>query len=153
MKRSVTIKALAVSLTVLGPLAGAQSAFAESNPIVLAQTTPAPARPAAAAAPAPVPVPAPMPAVSEARAAIEPRSASYETTALRVAVISVGAVAGVFVANAVTAGMITPILVATGGNTAAIAAGGTYAVAAGEAAVTAVGAVIGGYASNWLYGP
>lgn len=150
MKRSVTIKALAVSLTVLGPLVGAQSAFAESNPMVLAQATPAPARPAAAA---PVPVPAPVPMISEARPSVEPRVTSYEATALRVAAISVGAVAGVFVANAVTAGMITPILVATGGNTAAIAAGGTYAIAAGEAAVTAVGAVIGGYASNWLYGP
>jgi len=75
-----------------------------------------------------------------------------EASFYHVAAIATGAVAGVIVANALTAGMITPVLLAGSNGGGAMMAGGGYAYAAGQAGVTIVGAVVGGYVGNWLYG-
>jgi hypothetical protein len=67
----------------------------------------------------------------------------------QVAAISVGALAGVVVANMVTGGLITPVLMSGAGGAGVMAHGvGWMAVKAG---VTAVGAVGGGYAGDWVY--
>lgn len=76
-----------------------------------------------------------------------------ETSVYRVTAIAVGAVAGVVVANAVTGGMITPVLMygtGTGASSAMVAGG--YSAVATQALVTAVGAIGGGYIGNWIYG-
>jgi hypothetical protein len=66
-----------------------------------------------------------------------------------VAAISVGAIAGVIVANVVTGGLIAPVLMTGAGGAGAMAHGvGWMAVKAG---VTAVGAVAGGYGGDWVY--
>ena len=88
----------------------------------------------------------------------------------RVAAIAAGAVVGVIVANVVTGGMITPVLLAGAGEAGVVAAmpavaegsvfaaapeavtGGYYAAMAAQTAVTAAGALIGGYVGNWVYG-
>src|SRR5262245_49718823 len=67
----------------------------------------------------------------------------------RVAAISVGAVAGVLVANAVTGGMVTPVLLWGAGDAGLVAA--APAATAAQTAVTAAGALIGGYIGNWVY--
>jgi len=76
-----------------------------------------------------------------------------EVDTYRVAAIAVGAVAGVVVANAVTGGLITPILMYGSGNGAgaAVLASG-YTAAATNTLVTAAGAIGGGYIANWIYG-
>jgi hypothetical protein len=67
----------------------------------------------------------------------------------QVAAISVGALAGVMVANVVTGGLIAPVLMTGAGGAGVMAHGvGWMAVKAG---VTAVGAVGGGYAGDWVY--
>ena len=87
----------------------------------------------------------------------------------RVAAIAAGAVVGVIVANVVTGGMITPVLLAGAGETGVVAAmpavaegsvlaapeavtGAYYTAMAAQTAVTAAGALIGGYVGNWVYG-
>jgi len=110
--------------------------------------TPVAMAPAYAQQPAAV-VPTPAPSLSSTVPSPTPVS---ETSFYHVAAIATGAVAGVIVANALTAGMITPVLLAGSNGGAAMMAGGTTAYAAGQAGVTIVGAVVGGYVGNWLYG-
>lgn len=75
-----------------------------------------------------------------------PRQASEED-GYRVVAISAGAVAGVVVTNVLTGGLITPVLLGSGG--AFMGHGLTWAaVSTGTAAV---GAVAGGMAGDWLY--
>lgn len=74
-----------------------------------------------------------------------------EVDTYRVAAIAVGAVAGVVVANAVTGGMITPILMYGSSSGTAVLANG-YTAAATHTLVTAGGAIGGGYIANWIYG-
>jgi len=74
----------------------------------------------------------------------------------RVAAIAAGAVAGVVVANAVTGGIITPVLMAGSGMpVGAMAqpalAATTYTFMAVQAGVLGAGAVVGGYVGNWVY--
>jgi hypothetical protein len=107
----------------------------------------------------------PAPSLAETAPMPEPRAA--ELSFRHVAAISVGAVAGVIVVNMVTGGMIMPILAAGLVETApatvpataaaavpaAVAMGGVdYLATASEAAVVMIGAVVGGYVGNWLYG-
>ena len=107
----------------------------------------------------------PAPSLAETAPMPEPRAA--ELSFRHVAAISVGAVAGVIVVNMVTGGMIMPILAAGLVETAPVTVPATGAAAvpavaamggidylgtASEAAVVAVGAVVGGYVGNWLYG-
>jgi hypothetical protein len=67
----------------------------------------------------------------------------------QVAAISIGALAGVVVANVVTGGLITPVLMSGAGGAGVMAHGvGWMAVKGG---VTAVGAVAGGYGGDWVY--
>jgi hypothetical protein len=75
-----------------------------------------------------------------------PRQASEED-GYRVVAISAGAVAGVVVANVLTGGLITPVLLGSGG---AFMAHG-FTSAAVSASTTALGAVAGGMTGNWLY--
>jgi len=111
--------------------------------------TPVALAPAYAQQPAAV-VPAPTsPSLSSSVPSPTPEG---EASFFRVASIAAGAVGGVIVANALTAGMITPVLLAGSGGGSAMMAGGTTAFAAGQAGVTIVGAVVGGYVGNWLYG-
>ena len=82
----------------------------------------------------------------------------------RVAAIAAGAVVGVIVANVVTGGMITPVLLAGAGDAGMVAAMPAVAEAsvvpeaaavydtAAPAVVTAAGGLIGGYIGNWVYG-
>ena len=87
----------------------------------------------------------------------------------RVAAIAAGAVAGVIVANVVTGGMITPVLLAGSGEAGMVAAmpavvdasvlavpevasGAHFTTMVAQAAVTAAGALTGGYFGNWVYG-
>lgn len=67
----------------------------------------------------------------------------------RVGSIAVGAVGGVIVANAVTGGLITPLM------TVGMAGGGMNAgmvtAAVTQTAVAIAGAVGGGYLGNWYY--
>ena len=73
------------------------------------------------------------------------------TSSYRVVAIAVGAVAGVVVANAITGGMATPVLVmGMGGADAAVLVPGSGIYV--SAATAAIGAVAGGYIGNWLYG-
>jgi hypothetical protein len=107
--------------------------------------------------------PPPAPSLAETAPMPEPRAA--ELSFRHVAAISVGAVAGVIVVNVVTGGMLMPILAAgvadsapavvpaTGAAALPVAAMGVnYLATASEAAVVAIGAVVGGYVGNWLYG-
>jgi hypothetical protein len=97
-----------------------------------------------------------------------PTPPAADMTLRRVAAISVGAVAGMIILNFATGGMITPILsagvvdvapAATVPATAAAAAAVPAAAMAGvdylatvtQTAVTAVGAIAGGFVGNWLY--
>jgi hypothetical protein len=92
---------------------------------------------------------------------LEPLSAGHK------AVIAIGALAGVVVANIATGGFLTPVLAAgffeaapaapavvsaaTIAQTSVVAAEETYFVSVGRIAVTAAGAVIGGELAGWLY--
>jgi hypothetical protein len=53
-----------------------------------------------------------------------------------------------------TMGLASPAAAAaTGaGGTVAMEAGAAYAISAGQVAISALGAVIGGYVGNWMYG-
>lgn len=68
----------------------------------------------------------------------------------RVAAITAGAVGGIMVANMLAAGLAGSAAATAGG--AAVASGASYAVTTGQVAVSAVGAVIGGYVGSWVYG-
>jgi uncharacterized membrane protein YfcA len=102
-----------------------------------------------------------------------PRLETTTTDSYRVAAIAAGAVVGVIVANYLTGGLITPVLlwgagdagmvaVAEGAVIPAVAEGAAMAVpeaanshfvtTAGQALVTAAGGMIGGYFGNWAYG-
>jgi hypothetical protein len=72
----------------------------------------------------------------------------------RMLAIAVGAVVGVIVANGLTGGMITPVLLAgTGGGTPVLAAAAAEpAVAAVQAGIIIVGGMVGGYLGDWVYG-
>ena len=86
----------------------------------------------------------------------------------RVAAIAAGAIAGVIVANVVTGGMITPVLLAGAGEQAwsrpcrrspkgrsaapEAVTGVYYTAMAAQTVVTAAGGLIGGYVGNWVYG-
>src|SRR5690625_2491739 len=70
----------------------------------------------------------------------------------RVLAIAAGAVGGVVAANAATGGLITPWLTAGTANGGATAGGSLLVTTAARSAVTAVGAVGGGFIGNWLYG-
>ncbi|HEV7369758.1 hypothetical protein [Arenibaculum sp.] len=99
---------------------------------------------------APAEMPA-APAVPLAQSVPMPSEMVEGPTGYQVAAIAAGAVAGVVVANVATGGMITPVLVA-GASGGGQLMNASYAVMAGQAAVTTVGAVVGGYVGNWLYG-
>jgi hypothetical protein len=104
----------------------------------------------------------PAPSLSETVPMPEPRA--MELSFYRVAAISVGAVAGVIAVNIASGGMITPILAAgmvdvapvvaaTPAAVPVVATGSVdYLATAAETAVVAIGAVVGGYVGNWLYG-
>jgi hypothetical protein len=93
-----------------------------------------------------------------------PRAPAADLSFHNVAAISIGAIAGVIVVNMVTGGMIMPILAAgvaettpavtgaAGAAAPAAMAGIDYVATASQVAVAAVGAVVGGYVGNWLYG-
>jgi hypothetical protein len=93
-----------------------------------------------------------------------PTPPAADMTFRRVAAISVGAVAGMMILNFATGGMITPILsaglvdVAPAATVPATAAAAAVPVAidylatASQTAITAVGAIAGGFVGNWLYG-
>ena len=93
-----------------------------------------------------------------------PTPPAADMTFRRVAAISVGAVAGMMILNFATGGMITPILsaglvdVAPAATVPAAAAAAAVPVAidylatASQTAITAVGAIAGGFVGNWLYG-
>jgi hypothetical protein len=94
-----------------------------------------------------------------------PRAPAAALSFHNVAAISIGAIAGVIVVNMVTGGMIMPILAAgvaettpaavpavAGAAAPAAMAGIDYVATASQVAVAAVGAVVGGYVGNWLYG-
>jgi hypothetical protein len=113
--------------------------------------TPAVMAPAYAQQPAAV-APAPTVTTPSQSSTVPAPAIEGETSFYRVAAIAAGAVGGVIVANALTAGMITPVLLTGSGGASAMMAGGGYALTAGQAGVTVVGAVVGGYVGNWLYG-
>jgi len=97
-------------------------------------------------------VPAIAPRHSLSEAVPQPRLHA-EVSTYRVAAIATGAVAGVIVANAITGGMITPILMYGSGNGAGAALmASSYTAAATHTLVTAAGAIGGGYIANWIYG-
>jgi uncharacterized protein YcfJ len=98
-----------------------------------------------ATAPTPPAVVIEKPSLSDA--VPTPRETS-EADGYRVAAISAGAVAGVVVANVLTGGLITPVLLAGSGGAVMSHGLGWMAVSTGT---TAVGAVAGGYAGDWLY--
>jgi len=94
-----------------------------------------------------------------------PRPPAADLSFHNVAAISLGAIAGVIVVNMVTGGMIMPILAAGVAETTPAAVAGAagaaapaaiasvdYVATASQVAVAAVGAVVGGYVGNWLYG-
>ena len=96
-----------------------------------------------------------------------PRAPAADLSFHNVAAISIGAIAGVIVVNMVTGGMIMPVLAAgvaetpaavpavagaAGAAAPAAMAGIDYVATASQVAVAAVGAVVGGYIGNWLYG-
>jgi uncharacterized membrane protein YfcA len=108
---------------------------------------------------------APPPGPSLAETAPMPEPHAAELSFRHVAAISVGAVAGVIAINIATGGMILPVLAAGLVETApaapataaavvpAVAMGGVdYLATVSETAVLAVGAIVGGYVGNWLYG-
>jgi hypothetical protein len=107
-----------------------------------------PAAAAAQDATAPTP-PAAAPATPSLSETVPIPRAESGIDGYQVAAISVGAIAGVVVANVVTGGLIAPVLMAGAGGAGVMAHGlGWMAVKAG---VTAVGAVGGGYAGDWAY--
>lgn len=84
-----------------------------------------------------------------------PREVTKGVSGGRVILIAAGAVTGVIVANAITGGMITPVLLlgaenGLGGVAAVEAAETGWAIA--QVGVTAAGAIVGGYVGNWIYG-
>jgi hypothetical protein len=94
-----------------------------------------------------------------------PRAPAADLSFHNVAAISIGAIAGVIIVNVVTGGMIMPILAAgvaettpaavpavAGAAAPAAMASVDYVATASQVAVAAVGAVVGGYVGNWLYG-
>jgi len=94
-----------------------------------------------------------------------PRAPAADMSFHNVAAISIGAIAGVIVVNMVTGGMIMPVLAAgvaettpaavpavVGAAAPAAMASVDYVATASQVAVAAVGAVVGGYVGNWLYG-
>jgi len=100
-----------------------------------------------------------------AESAPMPQSPAANLSFHNVAAISIGAIAGVIVVNIVTGGMIMPILAAGVAETTPAAVAGAagaaapaaiasvdYVATASQLAVAAVGAVVGGYVGNWLYG-
>ena len=103
-----------------------------------------------------------------AESAPMPQAPAADLSFHNVAAISIGAIAGVIVVNMVTGGMIMPILAAgvaettpaavpavagaAGAAAPAAMAGVDYVATASQIAVAAVGAVVGGYVGNWLYG-
>ena len=75
------------------------------------------------------------------------------TDPYQIAAITVGAVGGIMLANMLTAGLATPAAAAAGGTgVVAMEVGAGYAMMASQVAVSAVGAVIGGYVGYWVYG-
>lgn len=68
----------------------------------------------------------------------------------RLMAIAAGTVGGVVAANALTGGLITPVLTA-GMSGGSMMSGGSYAMAA-TTVVTATGAAVGAYVGDWLYG-
>lgn len=74
---------------------------------------------------------------------MDPSTGTY-----RVVAVAVGAVAGVIVANAVTGGMATPVMMIGAGDAMLLPGSGIYV----SAATAVIGAVAGGYFGNWLYG-
>lgn len=70
----------------------------------------------------------------------------------RVLAIGAGAIGGVIVANAATGGLITPWLTAGMASGGAMAGSNVIVVNAARTAVTAAGAIAGGFIGNWLYG-
>lgn len=86
----------------------------------------------------------------------EPQTVSRDGSELsghRMLAIAVGAVVGVIVANGLTGGMATPILLAgTGGTPLLAAAAAEPAVAVVQAGIIIVGGVVGGYVGDWIYG-
>ncbi|ADH89492.1 hypothetical protein Snov_2196 [Ancylobacter novellus DSM 506] len=73
------------------------------------------------------------------------------TDPYQIVAITVGAVGGIMVANMLTAGLATPAIAAAGGG-GTMAAGAGSAMMASQIAVSAVGAVVGGYVGYWVYG-
>jgi hypothetical protein len=93
--------------------------------------------------------PAAMPATPSLSETVPLPRAESGLDGYQVAAISIGAIAGVVVANVVTGGLIAPVMMAGAGGAGVMAHGvGWMAVKAG---VTAVGAVGGGYAGDWVY--
>ena len=100
-----------------------------------------------------------------AESAPMPQPPAADLSFHNVAAISIGAIAGVVVVNMVTGGMIMPVLAAGVAETTPAAVAGVagaaapaamasvdYVATASQIAVAAVGAVVGGYVGNWLYG-
>jgi hypothetical protein len=110
--------------------------------------------PAAAQNPAPATVTPPgtevVPSASLSDSVPKPEDPDA-TDPYQIAAITVGAVGGIMVANMLTAGLATPAIAAAGGG-GAMAAGAGSAMMASQIAVSAVGAVVGGYVGYWVYG-
>lgn len=107
------------------------------------------------------------PASSLPETAPPPHARPMPLSAGRKTAIAIGALAGVMITNVVTGGLITPVLAAgfmetvpavpAAAGAAAlvqpgvVAAEASYFASVGRVAVTAIGAVLGGEAANWLY--
>jgi uncharacterized protein YcfJ len=110
---------------------------------------------AAQTAPATVPVPSTVAAPATSLSSTVPTPTDPDAVdPYQIAAITVGAVGGIVVANMLTMGLASPAAAAaTGaGGTVAMEAGAAYAISAGQVAISALGAVIGGYVGNWMYG-
>lgn len=129
MRRSI----LALSLLAIGCMSlGATPVVAQNAPPA---TVPAPALTTSQSSAVPPPV--------------DPDAFDF----YRAAAITAGAVGGIIVANVLTAGLATPAAAAASGTgVGAVAAGAGTAITVGEIAISAVGAVVGGYVGNWVYG-
>lgn len=108
---------------------------------------------AQSAPPATVPAPAAEAAPATSLSSTVPAPADPDAIdPYRVMAITVGAVGGIVVANMLTAGVAGSAMAAAGTGTGTLSAGAGYAAGVGQVAVSAVGAVIGGYVGGWVYG-
>jgi hypothetical protein len=91
------------------------------------------------------------PAVANAQSATVSGGSGSTLDGYHIAAISAGAVGGLIVANMLTGGMATPVVAGAVGDGALLTNGSLWFTSISEAAVTAFGAIGGGYVGDWLY--